>query len=67
MTPMLCCLCNERQAKVHLTFPVGGPLKKAMEIMDLCEKCARKHRVNDKAGFSFADLLSTVKKTRQPS
>jgi protein-arginine kinase activator protein McsA len=61
---MLCCLCNKREAKVHLTYPVGESPKKAraMEIIDLCEACAGKHRANDKIGFSFADLLSAVKK-----
>ena len=50
-----------------MTYAAKGPKKaKAMEIIDLCEECARKHRVNDKAGFSLADLLSAVEKTRQP-
>ena len=25
LTPMLCCLCNEGEAKVHLAYPVDDP------------------------------------------
>jgi protein-arginine kinase activator protein McsA len=62
---MLCCLCHKREAKVHLSYSSDGPTAKAMEIIDLCEECARKHGVNDKAGFSLAALLNEVKKARQ--
>ena len=50
---------------MHLSYSSDGPTAKAMEIIDLCEECARKHGVNDKAGFSLADLLIAVKKARQ--
>jgi len=65
--PLLCCLCNERNAKVHLTYLGGEPKKaKVIERIDLCEECARKHQVNpDEAGFSTADLFSAVEKARR--
>ena len=50
---------------MHLSYSSEGPTAKVMEIIDLCEECARKHGVNDKAGFSLADLLNEVKKARQ--
>ncbi len=70
MTPILCCLCNERDANVHLMQVVGLPteanLAKAQKV-DLCEECAKKYGVNDPAGFSMADILGAVKKARPPS
>jgi protein-arginine kinase activator protein McsA len=63
---MLCCLCKERDANVHLMQFVGDDepteanLAKA-EKVDLCEDCAKKHNVNDPAGFSMADLLTAMK------
>jgi protein arginine kinase activator len=50
---MLCCVCKEREAKVHLTQIQGDKMQK----VDLCEDCASKQGVNDPAGFSLADLL----------
>jgi len=50
---MLCCVCKEREAKVHLTQIVGDKLQK----VDLCEECAAQKGVNDPTGFSLADLL----------
>jgi protein arginine kinase activator len=50
---MLCCVCKEREAKVHLTQIVGDKMQK----VDLCEECASKKGVNDPTGFSLADLL----------
>ena len=50
---MLCCICKEREAKVHLTQIVGEKVQK----VDLCEECAKHKGVNDPAGFSLADLL----------
>jgi len=63
---MLCCLCNERDAKVHLTYETPEKAK-VIERIDLCEECARKHQLNQltEAGFSMADLLSAVKKARR--
>ena len=50
---MLCSLCKEREATVHLTQIMGEKMQK----VDLCEECAKEKGVNDPAAFSFADLL----------
>lgn len=50
---MLCCICKEKEAKVHLTQIVGDKMQK----VDLCEDCAKHKGVNDPTGFSLADLL----------
>ena len=50
---MLCCICKEKEAKVHLTQIQGDKMQK----VDLCEECAKHKGVNDPAGFSLADLL----------
>lgn len=50
---MLCMVCKEKEAKVHLTQIVGEKMQK----VDLCEDCAGKKGVNDPASFSLADLL----------
>ena len=50
---MLCCICKEKQATVHLTQVAGDKMQK----VDLCEECAKVKGVNDPTGFSLADLL----------
>lgn len=50
---MLCCICKEREAKVHLTQIVGDKMQK----VDLCEECAKTKGMDDPTGFSLADLL----------
>jgi protein arginine kinase activator len=50
---MLCMICKQNDAKVHLTQIVGDKMQK----VDLCEDCAKSKGVNDPAGFSLADLL----------
>jgi protein arginine kinase activator len=50
---MLCCVCKEKEATVHLTQIVGDKMQK----VDLCKHCAEKKGVNDPTGFSLADLL----------
>lgn len=50
---MLCCICKEREASVHLTQIAGDKMQK----VDLCEECAKSKGVNDPTGFSLADLL----------
>jgi protein arginine kinase activator len=50
---MMCCICKEREATVHLTQIAGDKMQK----VDLCEECAKTKGVNDPAGFSLADLL----------
>jgi len=50
---MLCCICKEKEATVHLTQIAGDKMQK----LDLCEGCAKSKGVNDPTGFSLADLL----------
>lgn len=50
---MLCCVCKEKAATVHLTQITGDKMQK----VDLCEECAKSKGVNDQTGFSLADLL----------
>jgi len=50
---MQCCVCKEREAKVHLTQIVQDKMQKVA----LCEECAKQKGVNDPTGLSRADLL----------
>src|SRR5215470_19247465 len=50
---MMCCICKEKEAKVHLTNIQGDKMQK----VDLCEDCAKTKGVNDPQAFSLADLL----------
>lgn len=50
---MLCSVCKEKEATVHLTQIVGDKMQK----IDLCEECAKQKGVNDPTGFALADLL----------
>jgi protein arginine kinase activator len=58
---MLCCICKEKEAKVHLTQIVEDKMQK----VDLCEQCAKDKGVNDPAGFSLADLLLGLGATQE--
>ena len=50
---MLCSICKEKPATVHLTQIVGDKMQK----LDLCEDCAKTKGVNDPGGFALADLM----------
>jgi protein arginine kinase activator len=50
---MVCCICKEKDAKVHLTQIIGDKVQK----VDLCDDCAKKKGVDDNTGASLADLL----------
>jgi protein arginine kinase activator len=50
---MLCEVCKENEATVHLTQIVNGKMHK----VDMCESCAKEKGVQDPLGFSLADLL----------
>ncbi|HUA68850.1 MAG TPA: UvrB/UvrC motif-containing protein [Candidatus Saccharimonadales bacterium] len=50
---MLCSVCKEKPATVHLTQIVGDKMQK----LDLCEECAKAKGVNDPSGFALADLM----------
>jgi len=50
---MLCCICKEKEATVHLTQIAGEKMQK----VDLCEECAKQKGVNNSPDFSIADML----------
>jgi protein arginine kinase activator len=50
---MLCMICKQNAAQVHLTQIVDDKIKK----VDLCEECAKHKGINDTPGFAIADLL----------
>ena len=50
---MLCDICKQNVAKVHLTQIIEGKTKK----VDLCEACAKAKGIDDPKGFALADLL----------
>src|SRR5437867_6273522 len=50
---MLCDICKQNVATVHLTQMVEGKTKK----VDLCETCSKAKGLDDPTGFSLADLL----------
>jgi protein arginine kinase activator len=50
---MLCSICKEKEATVHLTQIAGDKMQK----VDLCEECAKTKWMNDPTAFSLADQL----------
>lgn len=50
---MLCSLCKQKNATVHLTQIAGEKMQK----VDLCEDCAKEKGMDDPASFSLADML----------
>lgn len=50
---MLCCVCKEKPATVHLTQIVGDKMQK----LDMCEECAKDKGINDPTSFAMADLM----------
>jgi protein arginine kinase activator len=51
---MLCCVCKQKEATVHLTQIA----QEKMQKVDLCEDCAKEKGVmNDPGAFSLADML----------
>lgn len=50
---MLCCICKEKPATVHLTQIVGDKMQK----LDMCEDCAKAKGINDPTSFAMADLM----------
>lgn len=59
---MVCQLCKQKEATVHLTQIVEDEMKK----LDLCETCAKQKGVNDPTGFSLADLLQGAGAAPEP-
>lgn len=56
---MLCCICKEKEATVHLSQVSDGYV--ILQQVDLCEECAETKGVNDPTGFSLAGLLHELK------
>jgi protein arginine kinase activator len=50
---MVCCICKEKPATVHLTHIEGDKMQK----VDLCEECAKSKGVENTPDFNLADLL----------
>lgn len=50
---MVCDICKQNVATVHLTQIIEGKTKK----VDLCEACSKAKGFDDPTGFSLADLL----------
>lgn len=50
---MLCSVCKEKEATVHLTKIEGDKMQK----VDVCEACAKAKGLSENTGFSLADLM----------
>ena len=53
---MLCCICKEKEATVHLTQIAGDKMQK----VDLCEECAKAKGVNDPTKLSLVGLFNDL-------
>jgi len=53
---MLCRVCKEKEATVHLTRIAG----EAMQQLDLCEECAEQKGFNNPSVYSLADLYAEL-------
>ena len=53
---MLCCICKEKEATVHLTQIAGDKMQK----VDLCEECAKTRGVDDPAALSLLGLFGDL-------
>ena len=52
---MLCCICKEKEAKVHLTQIVGSKTTQKVDRWDLCEGCAKERGLD--GDVPLADFL----------
>ena len=59
---MLCCICQERKATIHLTEIRGDKMQK----VDLCNECAKSKGVSDPTGASLADFLARLHRSANP-
>jgi protein arginine kinase activator len=53
---MLCCVCQQKQATVHLTQILGDDIRK----IDLCEDCANRKGVNNPTALPMTALLAML-------
>lgn len=51
---MLCCVCHQNEATVHLTEVVDDKVQK----LDLCESCASEKGVDDPTSFTIAKMFA---------
>ena len=54
---MLCRICKEKDAKVHLVVQIVG---NKVHKVDLCGDCAHKNRIDEPSDCSLADLLRAL-------
>ncbi len=59
---MLCAICKQREARIHLTQIVGDKIQK----VDLCEQCAKAKGVMDSTSYALADLLLGMESSAEP-
>lgn len=60
---MICEICKEREATVHLTQVVDGTIKK----LHLCEECAAKSGFDIQAPISITDILLGMGVQKEPA
>jgi len=60
---MLCAICKQREARIHLTQIVGDKIQK----VDLCEQCAKAKGVMDSTSYALADLLLGMESSAEPN
>ena len=60
---MICELCQEREATVHLTQVLDGAVKK----LHLCEDCAAKSGVDVHGPLSISDILLGLGMAKEPT
>ena len=58
---MLCGICKEKEATVHLTQIVGDKVQQ----VDLCPDCARTKGVLNPPGISLTDLVRGLQASQQ--
>jgi len=58
---MLCNICKQNEATVHLTQIEGDKVKK----VDLCEACSKEKGATESTAFSIADLLLGLGATKE--
>jgi protein arginine kinase activator len=59
---MLCSICKEREATVHLTQITGDRMQK----VDVCKECSETTILADPTGFSISDLLLSMNQPSRP-
>jgi protein arginine kinase activator len=58
---MVCCVCKQKEAKVHYSKLDGEKVQK----VDLCEDCAKQKGFDDPTGYALVDLLMGIGATEE--